>query len=152
MIVGAVQGAYRALFVLAALTGARMGEILALKWENIDFESRALRIKHGLWRKQLLSPKTPKSAHPIPFGGALGQALSEHLKNTQYKGPTDFVFCKKDGTPLNPDVLRKDILYPVLDRLGILREKGTSGFHKFRHSAASIINWQPPFIAAGCES
>jgi hypothetical protein len=39
-----------------------------------------------------------------------------------------------------PDVLRKDARYPILHRLGILREKGASGFHTFRHSAASIVN------------
>jgi len=41
---------------------------------------------------------------------------------------------------LNPDVLRKDVLYPTLDRLNIPRIKGASGFHAFRHSAASLIN------------
>ena len=47
-----------------------------------------------------------------------------------------------DGSPLDPDVLRKDVLYPILDRLGVPREKGASGFHTFRHSAASIVNEQ----------
>ena len=54
--------------------------------------------------------------------------------------PESFVFCKQDGTPLNPDVIRKDILYPTLDRLSIPRPKGAAGFHCFRHSAASLIN------------
>ncbi len=49
---------------------------------------------------------------------------------------------KKDGSALDPDVLRKDALYPILDRLGIPRRKGASGFHTFRHSAASIVNEQ----------
>jgi hypothetical protein len=39
-------------------------------------------------------------------------------------------------------VLRKDVLCPIVDRLGIPRMKGASGFHTFRHSAASIINEQ----------
>ncbi len=52
------------------------------------------------------------------------------------------MFCRRDGSPLDPDVLRKDVLYPILDRLGIPRKKGASGFHAFRHSAASIVNEQ----------
>jgi integrase len=56
--------------------------------------------------------------------------------------PEDFVFCGKDGLPLHPDVLRKDVLYPTLDRLNIPRSSGASGFHTFRHSAASILNQQ----------
>jgi len=49
---------------------------------------------------------------------------------------------RQRSTPLHPDVLRKDVLYPVLDRLGIPRFCGASGFHTFRHSAASFINAQ----------
>jgi len=41
---------------------------------------------------------------------------------------------------LHPDILRKDVLYPVLDRLRIARPLGTSGFHAFRHSVGSLIN------------
>jgi len=47
----------------------------------------------------------------------------------------------RNGSPLNPDVLRKDVLYPTLDRLHIPRVKGASGFHAFR-SAASMLNAQ----------
>jgi integrase len=38
--------------------------------------------------------------------------------------------------------LRKDALYPILNRLGIPQKKGASGFHTFTHSAASIVNEQ----------
>ena len=49
-------------------------------------------------------------------------------------------FYKPDGNSLNQDVLRKDVLYPILDRLNITRPKRSAGFHCFRHSAASLIN------------
>ena len=57
-----------------------------------------------------------------------------------HRGPDDFVFCKKDGSALDPAVLRKDALYPILDRLRIPRKKGASGFQTFRQSAAGIVN------------
>jgi integrase len=66
--------------------------------------------------------------------------LSEHFQSAVHRNAGDFVFCKQDGAPLHPDVLRKDVLYPTLDRLGIPRVSGASGFHTFRHSAASFIN------------
>jgi integrase len=47
---------------------------------------------------------------------------------------------QQGGSPLHPDVVRKDVLYPILDRLRIARTPGESGFHTFRHSAASILN------------
>ena len=52
------------------------------------------------------------------------------------------MFCKFDGSPLNPDVLRRDVLYPVLNRLRIPRIKGASGFHAFRHTAGSVVEAQ----------
>lgn len=54
--------------------------------------------------------------------------------------PDDFVFCKADGSTLSPDVLRRDVLYPVLDRLNIPRSSRPAGFDCFRHSAASFNN------------
>jgi integrase len=71
---------------------------------------------------------------------ALGETLRNHSETASHRGPDDFVFCKKDGSPLGPDVFRKDALCPILDRLGIPRKKGASRFHTFRHSAASIAN------------
>jgi integrase len=71
------------------------------------------------------------------------RALVSHKQSSNHNGPEDFVFCKEDGSPLNPDVLRRDVLYPVLDRLGILRTSRAAGFHTFRHSAATIVNQKP---------
>ena len=132
----------RAFFDCVALTGTRLGEVLGLKWKHVDLEGRILRIEQSLWRGQLVSPKTAASTRDILLGSALGETLRIHRENSSFLGPDDFVFCKKDGSPLDPDVLRKDALYPILDRLGIPRKKGASGFHTFRHSAASIVNDQ----------
>jgi integrase len=59
-----------------------------------------------------------------------------------HRMPNNLVFCNKGGSALDPAVLRKDALYPILDWLGIPQKKGASGFHTFRHSAASIVNQQ----------
>jgi integrase len=132
----------RAFFDCVALTGTRLGEALALKWKHIDLEQRILRIEHSLWRGKLVSPKTVASTRSIPLARALTETLRNHREKSSRQGSDDFVFCKRDGSPLDPDVLRKDVLYPILDRLGIPRKKGASGFHTFRHSAASIVNEQ----------
>jgi integrase len=76
----------------------------------------------------------------VYFGEALKLTLAEHCRNTSHRLDEEFVFCKSDGTPLNPDVIRKDVLYPALDRLQIPRSSRCSGLHRFQHSAASFIN------------
>jgi integrase len=119
-----------------------LGEILGLQGKHIDLVARKLRIKQSLWCGQLFAPKTASSIRTIYFGEALAQALTQHIQQTPGRGPEHFIFCKPDGMPLHPDVLRKDVLYPSLDRLGISRTSGASGFHTFRHSAASFINEQ----------
>lgn len=135
-----VPDAFRCLFTCIALTGVRLGELLALQWKHIDLQSKRLRIEQSLWNGQIVSPKTPWSVRPIPLGDFLAQLLEYHRQISLFTSPDDFVFCRKDGASLNPDVLRKDVLYPTLDRLNIPRPKGASGFHAFRHSAASLIN------------
>ncbi len=141
-ILEAVPQDYRALFVCAALTGARLGELLGLQWKHVDFEGQKLRIEQSLWHEQLVSPKTPESTRTIPFGQILNWALKGHSQNSAHTRPEDFVFVKRDGSSLHPDLLRRDVLYPVLDRLGIPRTSRSAGFHTFRHSAGSFINAQ----------
>ena len=131
---------HRAFFCCAGLTGPRLGELLGLQWKHIDLTGRELRIEQSLWHGQIVPPKTQGSVRTIYFGDVLASALTDHYERTGHRGPEGFVFCRKDGSPLNPDVLRKDVLYPILDRLGISRRSGASGFHTFRHSAASILN------------
>ena len=132
----------RALFVCVALTGTRLGELLGLQWKHVDFDCKRLRIQQSLWRGQLVAPKTAASKRDIYVGNFLMEVLRQHRNSSHHQGVDDFVFCNSDGTPFDPDVLRKDVLYPILDRSGIVRKKGASGFHTFRHSAASIVNEQ----------
>jgi len=141
-IIEGVPENFRCLFVTAALTGARLGELLALQWKHLKLEERTLRIKQSLWKGQLVPPKTAGSVRTIPLGDNHAQVLSIWQKSSGRIGPEDFVFCNDEGKPLNPDVLRKDVLYPALDRLQIPRSARAAGFHTFRHSAASFINAQ----------
>jgi len=140
LIIETVPLSYRGLFAVAGLTRARLGEILGLQWKQIDLTKKTLRIEQGLWQGQLVPPKTPSSVRTIYFGEALSVVLAEHFREAAHNSSEDFVFSKPDGTPFHPDVLRKDVLYPTLDRLGIPRSSGTSGFHTFRHSVATFVN------------
>lgn len=69
----------------------------------------------------------------------LKATLMELRQRSHFTQPESFVFCNGDGQPLNPDVLRKDVLYRILDKLGIERTSRASGFHAFRHAAATAV-------------
>ena len=139
-IVDSVPQVHRSLFQCAMLTGARLGELLGLQWKHIDIDAQTLEIRQSLWEGELVAPKTEGSVRLIYFGPSLLAALMAQKQNSNHNGADDFVFCKEDGSPLNPDVLRRDVLYPTLDRLGIARMRRAAGFHTFRHSAATIVN------------
>jgi integrase len=66
--------------------------------------------------------------------------LRDHMESSTFQGPEDFLFHKNDGSPVDPDVFRSDVLYPAMRRLGIPILRRASGFHMFRHTAASLIN------------
>jgi len=68
--------------------------------------------------------------------------MTEHMGACSRIESEDFVFAKADGAPLQQDVVRRDVLYPVIDRLQLSRGQREAGFHAFRHAAASLINQQ----------
>jgi integrase len=119
--------------------GLRAGELLGLQWKHVFLEKGELRVEQSLWNKQVVAPKTKESRASIWFDAVLTRVLTEHRRNSSHAAPKDFVFCKPDGSSLSPDVLRRDVLYPALDRLRIPRIKGASGLHAFRHTAGSVV-------------
>jgi len=131
---------HRTLFFCVALTGLRLGELLGLRWLNIDFTSRRLTVTHNLWRGQLVSPKTRASNRIIHMPVELTDLLLEHRQQSEWTKAGDFVFCRNDGSPCDPDHLRERVLYPAIEAAGIARVDRSHGFHLFRHSAGSIVH------------
>lgn len=132
---------HQTLFVCVALTGIRLGELLALRWMNVDFTCRRLTITHSLWRGQLVSPKTKASERTIHMPTVLADLLLGHKQKSAGREAGDYVFCTESGAPLDPDNLRHRVLYPALKAVGINRQDRTHGFHLFRHSAGSIVHY-----------
>jgi hypothetical protein len=65
----------------------------------------------------------------------------DHLQSSTNIGPNDFVFCRsaEDSRPHDPDDLRREVLYPVLDRCGIKRTPRADGFHAFRRATSKYL-------------
>jgi integrase len=97
-VVQLVPKEHRVLFLCLALTGLRIGEVLALRWQDVDGQAAKLTVTHNLWRGRLVSPKTDASAASVPLAKILIDALAEHRKSSNWTEPDDFVFCKLDGS------------------------------------------------------
>jgi integrase len=106
---------------LARQSGARLGELLGLQWKHIDFSAGELRIEQSLWNGKLVSPKAVSSTRNVPCAPRLLEELRKHREHSMSADSEDFVFWKSNGESLNSDVLRKDVLYPLLDRLHTIK-------------------------------
>lgn len=139
-----------ALFVLALATGMRRGELLGLKWRDINFETGTLQICRILTRVPTklpgkgfveAEPKTEKSRRSITLASFAVEALKAHrLRQVEMKreaGPCwqehDYVFCTARGTHLHPD---RDVLV----QLKVLLKKAglpVIRIHDLRHSTVN---------------
>jgi integrase len=143
----AKEDSLEALWVLALTTGMRRGEVLALKWQDINFEQSMLQVRRiftrAPGRRYIESePKTEKSKRGIKLAAVSIETLKQHrirqLEAKLQAGPAwadnDLVFCTALGTPLNPNY--------VLERFKkLLRKAGLPDmrFHDMRHSVATIL-------------
>ncbi|HXG65487.1 MAG TPA: tyrosine-type recombinase/integrase [Blastocatellia bacterium] len=137
-LIACIEVEYQLLVICGATMGLRIGELQALRWQDVDFANRLLTINHTLWRKRLLEPKTRSSRRTMRIPEPLVELLAMQQNRSRWSGPDDFVFARDDGGPLDASNLRVFHLYPAMDRAGIARQKFTHGFHIFRHSAATM--------------
>lgn len=130
--------------LIATHTGMRVGEIAALKWENVNLKEKSINIKYNAVEKKgkgvvLDTPKTEKSMDKIIMTDMLVKELKklkvEHKKHKLENGiELDFVCCWNDGKPFRPTYISKAFKHHV-ERLGM----PYLTFHGLRHTHASIL-------------
>ena len=136
-----------ALYVLAIHTGMREGELLGLKWEDVDLEKRVLRLRRALIREggkvTLGDLKTPKSRRSVRLTCAAVDALRSHLERqleeiermgSLYQ-PGGLVFATESGSLINPSNLRNRSFKPLLKRTQL----PDICFHDLRHTCATLL-------------
>ena len=136
-----------AFYVVAVQSGLRQGELLALRWEDVDLEARTLQVRRTLSRnggKLAVGPtKTAKGRRTVKLTQDAMEALQGHLKRQLAEidkagekwQENGLVFCTGKGTLINPTNLRRRSLAPLLQRAGL----PPMTFHQLRHTAATIL-------------
>ena len=159
-------------FYLALMTGLRRGELMGLKWEDIDLEKRRLTVRNNLVEVQgdgvggrtrqgkatvssrravLSTPKTKNSRRTIPLSASTVSKLQEHKVRQQMEKAAaaeaweeqGFVFATPLGHPTNPDVL-SNAFETLVKRASVTRIR----LHDMRHTAASLMLRQGIHIKA----
>src|SRR3712207_459654 len=146
-----------ALYVLAIHTGMRQGELLALKWSDVDLENAVISVRRTLMKSGgcllLGEPKTKKSRRTIQLTEEAVRALREHLarqvEHIQRLGDLyrdeGLIFASEVGTLINPTNLRQRSFASLLKRAGLPKIR----FHDLRHTCATLLlsrNVHPKFV------
>lgn len=121
-----------ALYITAAFTGLRQGELLALRWRDIDWGLQRIQVRRNYTNRE---EKTPKSGRvrSAPMVDEVTVALDELSRREHFTKPDDLVFCSETGDHLNSWSLRRRF-YAALERAGLRRIV----FHDLRHCFASL--------------
>lgn len=121
-----------ALFLTAGFAGLRMGELRALRWEDVDFEKRLIHIKRSYSSGEEGVPKSGR-VRSVPMVDQVLAALDVHSQRTQFPGSDDFVFPGPKGTPFEDSALRRRF-YKARQASGLRRIR----FHDLRHTFGTL--------------
>lgn len=138
---------FEALYVLAVTTGMRQGELLALKWDDVDLERGVLRVRRTITRLNgtfaLGEPKTAKSRRSVKLTSLAVEALRAHLgrqleeidRTGSLYRDQGLVFATEAGTLVNPTNLRQRSFAKLLKRAKLPEIR----FHDLRHTCATLL-------------
>jgi integrase len=132
----------RALYLTAALTGLRIGELQALDWRSVDFVHARIRVRRTWDRKAktFTKPKSRRSERAVPMpdvvAGELDRLAREHARGAAEPAPDGLVFADPvTGEPLGWRTLYER-LRAALKAAGL---DETFGFHSLRHSYGTAL-------------
>ena len=122
------------MYYVELATGLRRGELLGLKWEDIDFEHGNLRVKRQVARidgEVVEAPLKTKNAYrTLPLADDTIQVLNQQRKKVS---SSPWVFPSPTGGPISPDSVLH-MLHRVLKRAGLPKIR----FHDLRHTFATL--------------
>jgi integrase len=138
---------FEPLYVLAVTTEMRQGELLGLRWDDVDLKNGVVRVRRTLSRHKghlvLGEPKTKRSRRTVRLTEAAVKAFKEHLacqrKQMERLGDLyedqGLVFATERGTLVNPANLRKRSFTPHLKKAGLPSIRS----HDLRHTCATLL-------------
>lgn len=125
---------YRALFRLAIMSGARQGELLGLKWSDIDWEASQIRIERTFNNQSWYDVKTAASKRRIDLGPGMMAELKK-WKIACMPSRLNLIFPNESGQPINHTNMRYRYFKPALKKSGVRKIR----FHDLRHTYASLL-------------
>ena len=132
----------RLLTLLIAVTGLRIGEVLALKWEHVDWRKFRIRVVSNFVRGRFGEPKSAASKKPVVLHPLVMGLLKNWRETTTYAGNQNFIFASarlKGKGPRMPNMLVEDHLRPAAEKVIEIPQGHRFGFHNLRHALTSFL-------------
>jgi integrase len=118
------------LYLTAAMTGLRQGELIGLRWRDVDFDARKARVVSPYVRGEFNDPKSEDSGRSVPLAKRVSDALTALHERSLYGAESDLVFCHPEtGHPLDRSKLVRRFKR-ALQRAKVRRIT----FHELRHT------------------
>jgi integrase len=125
---------YQMLFTIAIFTGARQGELLGLKWGDVDWKSQQIGIRRTFNKGRFFLPKTKTSRRKIDLAPTVVTALKK-WKLACPKNELNLIFPNESGKPINYSNMMQRHFFPALEKASLPRIR----FHDLRHTYASLL-------------
>jgi integrase len=129
----AAEGPHALMFRIAALLGLRRGELLGLRWGDLELDQRRLHVRQTYTNTGFGSPKSRAGRRVVPLTPGLVAELRRH-RLAAPANPHDLVFASSAGTPIDPRNL-VTAWHRALRRAGVRM----LAFHSLRHTAVSLV-------------
>lgn len=141
-----VEHHHHTLFTIAAKTGMRRGELLALRWRDIDVERSTITIRRALavvgWSLHFADVKTRTARRTIDISGTALEAISARREVLEKAAadagegfdPKGLVFARPDGAPIHPEYVTR-----TFDRVVAKHGLPRIRFHDLRHTHATLL-------------
>jgi integrase len=120
----------RALYLTATMCGLRQGELIALRWRDVDTDAEVIRVRRSFTRGKMGTPKSKRSNRAVPMPPRVLAQLEAHRKRSPYSGGDELVFPHPEtGKPYDPSKMRKRYA-EALKAAKVRRVR----FHDLRHT------------------
>lgn len=128
---GIYQVIDKALILTAAMTGLRKGELVALRWRDIDWPAARIRVRQNYVRGEFGTPKSKRSTRSVPMADEVGGELERLFKGSTFQEDDDLVFAHPlTGEPMpKANITRR--FRKALEAAGL---DDSHRFHDLRHT------------------
>ncbi len=125
----------RPLYLMAAMTGLRQGELLGLRWGDLDMHAHKVRVRQTYVRGEFKSPKSVRGVRGVPLATELELALTQLRDESAFSDDADLVFARPvTGEPMDRTAVRNRF-QRACRRAGVRVVR----FHDLRHTFGTRV-------------